>query len=207
MGIGKSEDANGKATFSDDVLKLDICGPDQEHSSVVDVPGIFRKTTEGLTTKEDREMVKAMVRGFMENPRSVMLTVIPANVDIATQEILEMAKEVDDDGHRTLGVLTKPDLVDQGAEASVLDLVNRQRHKLTLGWCIVRNPGQQQLDSPQTNRDAIENLFFRTVVPWNHLDPDRVGIGALRIRLKEILTETSVTSSQKYVILFTRAFV
>ena len=178
------------ATFSEDVLKLEVSGPNQEHFSVVDVPGIFRKTTEGVTTKQDREMVRAMVHGYMENPRSIMLAVVPANVDIATQEILEMAKEVDPEGLRTLGVLTKPDLVDKGAETSVLELVKGLRHKLTLGWNLVRNPGQQQLDDPSTDRGLLERVFFQATSPWNTLEEDRVGIGALRHRLQEVLTST-----------------
>ena len=64
-----------------------------------------------------------MVYHYMKNPRSVILAVIPANVDIATQEILKMAKKCDAGGERTLGVLTKPDLVDRGAENRVVDLV------------------------------------------------------------------------------------
>lgn len=91
MGLDSS-DPNSK-TFSDDVLKIEVCGPDQEHLSVIDVPGIFKKTTEGLTTKSDIGMVRNMVSNYMKNPRAVILAVIPANVDIATQEILEMAAE------------------------------------------------------------------------------------------------------------------
>lgn len=187
MGLGDQHAAGGKGTFSDDVLRLEIAGPEQEHFSVVDVPGIFRKTTEGVTTKTDRDMVNAMVRRYMENPRSVMLTVIAANVDIATQEIMTMAEEVDEDGHRTLGVLTKPDLVDEGAEMSVMELIEGKRHKLALGWCLVRNPGQKELKNPTTDRTAIEKGFFQTKAPWNLLDKDKVGVDALRVRLQEIL--------------------
>lgn len=187
MGLGDKDSKGDRGTFSEDVLRLEICGPEQEHFSVVDVPGIFRKTTEGMTTKADKEMVKAMVRRYMDNPRSIMLTVIPANVDIATQEILTMAEEADGDGHRTLGVLTKPDLVDSGAEAPVMDLIKGEKHKLSLGWCIVRNLGQKQLQSSSADRNAVEMEFFRDKAPWNALDGDRVGIAALRIRLQEIL--------------------
>lgn len=187
MGLGDQRAAGGKGTFSDDVLRLEITGPEQEHFSVVDVPGIFRKTTEGVTTKTDRDMVNAMVRRYMENPRSVMLTVIAANVDIATQEIMTMAEEVDEDGHRTLGVLTKPDLVDGGAEMPVIELIEGKRHKLSLGWCLVRNPGQKELNNPANDRNAVEEAFFQTKAPWNSLDKDKVGVGALRVRLQEIL--------------------
>ena len=110
-------------TFSDDVLKIEICGPKQQHLSVIDVPGIFHNTTAGVTTDADMEVVRNMVNNYMKNPRSVILAVIPANVDIATQEILKMAEKCDAKGQRTLGVLTKPDLVDRGAEHRVIDLV------------------------------------------------------------------------------------
>lgn len=140
MGIDRMDD-EAKKTFSDDILRLEVSGPNQEHFSIIDVPGIFKKSTHGVTTKEDRSMVDQMVLEYMENPRSVMLAVIPCNVDIVTQDILERAGEVDPDGIRTLGVLTKPDLVDKGAEPAVFDLIEGRSHQLKLGWHLLRNPG------------------------------------------------------------------
>ncbi|CAG8976279.1 hypothetical protein HYALB_00011764 [Hymenoscyphus albidus] len=189
MGLSKQDNSMSSPTFSDDVLCIEVCGPDQEHLSVIDVPGIFRQRTQGLTSTADMSMVKSMVRAYMANPRSVMLTVIPANVDLATQEILEMAEEVDPDGQRTLGVLTKPDLVDKGAEQAVVDLVEGRRHQLALGWSLVRNPGQQQLTDPATNRQALEQEFFSRESPWDSLNKEKVGIPALQVRLQEILAE------------------
>ena len=82
------------------------------------------------------ELVRQMVGKHLSNPRSIILllyhdlqfnrtpltdvrAVVPANVDIATQEIIQMAEDADPRGQRTLGVLTKPDLVDKGAEDKV----------------------------------------------------------------------------------------
>ena len=184
MGLGA-----GQKTFSDDVLKIEICGPERDHLSVVDVPGIFKKVTEGVTTKADIGMVRNMVTSYMINPRSVILAVIPANVDIATQEILDMAAECDDKGQRTLGVLTKPDLVDRGAEQNVVDLLEGKSHRLNLGWNIVRNLGQQQLVDLSTDRHSNERNFFNTESPWSSLSKDKVGIQALHLRLRDVLTE------------------
>lgn len=162
MGVSQVGDDSGqKRTFSNDILRLEIAGPDQEHLTVFDVPGIFKNTTPGLTTKADIELVKNMVLGYMENPRSVMLAVIPANVDVATQEILELATDVDPTGDRTLGVLTKPDLVDQGAESRVIDLIEGRARVMKLGWHIVRNPGQQQILDGSLDRHSLEMDFFR----------------------------------------------
>ena len=192
MGLAEAENSavsGPKKSFADDVLRIEICGPEQQHLSVIDVPGIFRKTTAGVTTKEDMAMVRNMVSSYMQNPRSALLAVVPANVDIGTQEILDLAEQYDGKGERTLGVLTKPDLVDEGAEPAIMDIVEGRSHALNLGWCIVRNSGQQQLKDTTAERHAREKLFFTGVAPWNKLPKDRVGIPALHTRLVDILSE------------------
>nr|POE78436.1 interferon-induced gtp-binding protein mx1 [Quercus suber] len=189
MGLTNGGDTGeAKSTFSNDVLRLVVSGPSQEHLSVVDVPGIFKSTTAGLTTKADITLVKDMVLTYMRNPRSIMLAVVPANVDVATQEILELAADVDPKGDRTLGVLTKPDLVDKGAEAGVIDLLEGRKQKMKLGWHVVRNPGQQQLSDLNLQRGNLEMNFFRSEVPWAGVEKDKVGVEALRSRLKEVLS-------------------
>ena len=60
MGIGKADGSGSKKTFADDVLRIEISGPNQEHLSVIDVPGIFKKSTPGVTTKADMTMVRNM---------------------------------------------------------------------------------------------------------------------------------------------------
>ncbi|KAK0247421.1 hypothetical protein LTS09_017455 [Friedmanniomyces endolithicus] len=117
-----------------------------------------------------------------------MLTVIPANVGIATQEIMDFAAELDPAGDRTLGVLTKPDLVDPGTEPRVVDLIEGRTRPMKFGWHVVRNPGQQQISDPSINRHEIELNFFRTKSPWNDIAEDQVGIKSLRSRLKDVLS-------------------
>ncbi|KGO74725.1 Dynamin [Penicillium italicum] len=188
MGLSNSKDEIFKPTFTQDVFRLEICGPEEDNLSIIDVPGIFKNTTDGLTTKKDMKMVKEMVLSYMRNPRSIMLTVVPANVDIATQEILEMARECDAEGNRTQGVFTKPDLVDKGAEDKVTDFVEGKTSSLKLGWIVVRNAGQQQLVDQSSDRDVVEAQFFREAHPWNDLPGDKVGIAALKIRLQDLQT-------------------
>ncbi|KAK0618698.1 putative dynamin-related protein 4A [Lasiodiplodia hormozganensis] len=103
MGIMPRSDDNGnkesmptraRKTFSSDVLSIQVSGPDEEHLTVIDVPGIFQRVTKDVTTKEDKEFVREMVAGYMRNPRSIMLTVVPANVDVATQVKVEINKKL-----------------------------------------------------------------------------------------------------------------
>lgn len=189
MGLsGNGEDRAEKPTFSNDVLRLEISGPGQEHLSVIDIPGIFKSTTDGVTTKADIQLVRNMVKGYMDNPRSVMLAVVPANTDLATQEILELAADADVHGDRTLGVLTKPDLVDKGAESGVVDLVEGRTRPMKLGWHIIRNPGQKELQFTTVARSELEAAFFRSTAPWSSIEKDKVGIDSLRVRIKEVLS-------------------
>jgi hypothetical protein len=132
--------------------------------------------------------VRNMVKGYMGNPRSVMLAVVPANVDLATQEILELAAEADIHGDRTLGVLTKPDLVDRGAESGVVDLVEGRVRQMKLGWHIIRNPGQKELQDMSMDRGDLEAAFFRSSVPWNSIEKGKFGIHSLRLRIKDVLS-------------------
>ena len=62
----------------------------------------------------------------------------------ATQEILSVAEEADLLGQRILCALKKPDLVDRGGEEHFVDLVRWFKNTLGLGYCMVRNRGQQE---------------------------------------------------------------
>lgn len=185
MGLSTSMEDN-LPTFSHDILRLEIRGPHENHLSVIDVPGIFKTTTPGLTTKSDIDLVKDMVLSYMSNPRSIMLAVVPANVDIATQEIIEITRELDPDRIRTLGILTKPDLVDKGAEDKIIEFVEGKAEAKELGWVVVRNLGQKELQDPSKIRD-IEERSFKNSLPWNYLSKENYGIEALRLRLQALL--------------------
>ncbi|GAT24032.1 interferon-induced GTP-binding protein Mx2 [Aspergillus luchuensis] len=130
MGIRTDLSSKEGSVFSKDVLRIELCGPEEDYLTVIDVPGIFRDPTPGITT---------------ENARTVILAVLPSNVDLATQEILKLAKDYDGNGERTLGVLTKPDLViEQSAKAALCSLVLGHKRPLTLGYYLVRNQGADQ---------------------------------------------------------------
>ncbi|KAF2141514.1 uncharacterized protein K452DRAFT_228544 [Aplosporella prunicola CBS 121167] len=188
--MGISGCASGGSSFSDDTLKIELSGPRYEHFSVIDLPGIFRKPTPGQTTKEDIALVRQMIDKRIRNPRSIILAVIPANVDIATQEIIQMAEDVDPRNQRTLGVLTKPDLVDKGAEHSVLDLINGKKSRNSLGYTVVCNRSQSRQKSSLEDRNTEERAFFESS-PWCSAPKDRTGISALQKRLDKLLVEVT----------------
>lgn len=182
-----SSHGDQRPTFSNSVLQLEIRGPNEIHLSVIDVPGIFKNTTLGRTKKSDIVLVRNMVLRYMQNQRSIILAVVPANVDIATQEIIEMAREIDPEGGRTLRILTKPDLVDKGTEHNVIRLIQDGNLNGQLGWILVRNLSQKQLQAGDADRDTEERTFYQNA-PWNRVPPENYGVSALMVRLQELLT-------------------
>ncbi|KAL5351057.1 hypothetical protein ACLOAV_004632 [Pseudogymnoascus australis] len=179
-------------SFSHDILKFELSGPDYENFSVVDLPGLFRKPTPGQTSKEDMTLVREMIARYLSNPRSIILAVVPANVDIATQEIIQMAEDADPDGQRTLGVFTKPDLVDRGAEEKIIELVTNHtgRARFNLGYTVVCNRSQSDMGMTNTERNTRESAFFKTK-PWSAIPEERAGVKALKGRLDKLLVDVT----------------
>ncbi|RAH52141.1 hypothetical protein BO85DRAFT_524547 [Aspergillus piperis CBS 112811] len=188
MGIRTDLSSKQGSVFSKDVLRIELCGPEEDYLTVIDVPGIFRDPTAGITTESDIELVRNMVKNYIKDSRTVILAVLPSNVDLATQEILKLAKDYDGNGERTLGVLTKPDLViEESAKTALCSLVLGRKRPLTLGYYLVRNQGADQ-DTSFSGEEG-ERMFDSQ--PWNTLPRDRIGIQALRERLGELLSEVT----------------
>lgn len=188
MDIRTTENPAGSKTFTDDVLKIEKCGPTEDYLTIIDVPGIFRNTIMNITTKDDQAMVENMIRNYIRDPRTIILAVLPCNVDVMTQEILTMAEDYDKNGERTLGILTKPDLVtERSVKASVCRLVEGKRRKLSLGYYVVRSRGGDEEDGDDHSSAVRKREAMFHEEPWCHLPADRVGVFALRRRLQDLL--------------------
>ncbi|KAI1079138.1 hypothetical protein F5B20DRAFT_545096 [Whalleya microplaca] len=122
----------------------------------------------------------------MSNRRTIILAVMPCNVDIVTQEILKLAEVADPDGVRTMGVLTKPDLATESAtQQAALELVLGKRNVLNLGYCVIKNRSADDNTSTMVDRLAAEKAFFMGPA-WLPV-ADRCGIEALQVRLRDLL--------------------
>jgi hypothetical protein len=65
-------------------------------------------------------LVQKMVTFYMSNRYSIILAVVSAMNDYTNQIVLKLAREVDSKGYRTLGVITKPDIVHTGSERELI---------------------------------------------------------------------------------------
>lgn len=102
----------GKA-FSRDLLRIEVCGPDRPHLTMVDLPGLIHSENKQQSAA-DIDLITDVVKGYMTEPRSIILAVVSAKNDYANQVVLKLAREADGSGTRTLGVVTKPDTLSPG---------------------------------------------------------------------------------------------
>lgn len=176
--------------FSRSVIQVSVQSPMTPDLSLIDLPGIIRTTTAG----QDRSViaaVDALLAEFMEQPETIILAIIPANQDIATIDILERAHRYDPTGERTIGVLTKPDLVDQGAEDEILAIVQNIRKPLKLGYIMVKNRSQAELKSSLSLADALvqESSYFENHAVWKQISPMSRGIKSLNEKLTNLIVQ------------------
>jgi replication fork clamp-binding protein CrfC len=129
-----------------------------------------------------------MVRNYVAPSHTLILAVTPANQDIANSDSLRMAREVDPDGDRTIGVITKLDLMDLGTDAG--QVLRNEVYPLKLGYIAVVNRSQADIDAHRKMADALksEQQFFAQHTVYRSLS-DRTGTTVLSKRLNRILID------------------
>ncbi|KAF4020622.1 hypothetical protein G4228_012279 [Cervus hanglu yarkandensis] len=149
--------------ISHELINLEVTSPEVPDLTLIDLPGITRVAVENQP-QDIGLQIKALIKKYIQRQETINLVVVPCNVDIATTEALSMAQEVDPDGDRTIGILTKPDLVDKGTEKSVLKVMQNLTYHLKKGYMIVKCRGQQDITNKLSLAEATmkETLFFQT---------------------------------------------
>ena len=177
------------SSFSKNVLRVEISGREKPKLTVVDLPGLIHSESRHQSPA-DVELISSLVYSYMKNPRSVILAVVSAKNDYANQIVLKRAKEVDPEGLRTLGLITKPDTLPPGSdsEADFINLASNDNIQFRLGWHIVKNRDYESRDSLAEERNRSELQFF-SEGNWRELPRDMVGISSLNVRLSKILLE------------------
>ncbi|CAI6342313.1 unnamed protein product [Periconia digitata] len=174
--------------FSDDILRIELSGPEHHHLSVVDVPGLFHNPTK-YQTEEDRAIIRKLIENYITDKRTIILAVMDARNNLANQEVFSMARAADPEGKRTVGIITKCDALQPGDEHSVLRIAKNEVEKLTHGWFAVKNRSTQEIADGVTieQRHVREKTFFATESPWTELKKERTGIHALKTFLGGLL--------------------
>uniref|UniRef100_A0A383ZCI9 Interferon-induced GTP-binding protein Mx1 n=1 Tax=Balaenoptera acutorostrata scammoni TaxID=310752 RepID=A0A383ZCI9_BALAS len=177
--------------ISHELISLEVSSPHVPDLTLIDLPGITRIAV-GNQPADIEYQIKSLIRKYILKQETINLVVVPANVDIATTEALRMAQEVDPQGDRTIGILTKPDLVDKGTEDKVVDVVRNLVFHLKKGYMIVKCRGQQDIQHQLSLTKALqkEQDFFENHAHFRDLlEEGRATVPCLAERLtSELIT-------------------
>lgn len=159
--------------------------------SITDLPGLIQSTD----NKDDEkyiDLVTDLTLQQMKKPHTVIVTCLATNDDVENQAIRKHARECDPNGLRTLGVLTKPDLIEANTQHKWMEVMAGNRYQTSLGYFVVRTPTQSELDRGQDDVAAVGDKFFNEHVigkEFLELVPNRCGADQLRRQLSKMLKE------------------
>ncbi|KAF7988953.1 hypothetical protein HCN44_007263 [Aphidius gifuensis] len=176
----------GKKGVSNRPINLTIYSPHVVNLTLVDLPGLIKISMDKQKPDIGKEIEK-MVREYIEKKNSLILAVTPANSDLANSDALKLAQEIDPEGLRTIGVITKLDLMDKGTDAR--DVLENKVFKLLRGYIGVVSRSQQDIDENKDIGNALdaEKNFFLNHSSYKHM-ADRLGTEYLQHELNKQLT-------------------
>ncbi|KAE9974511.1 vacuolar protein sorting-associated protein 1 [Venturia inaequalis] len=135
-------------------INLRIYSPNVLTLTLVDLPGLT-KVPVGDQPRDIEKQIKDMVLKQISKSNAIILAVTAANTDLANSDGLKLAREVDPEGQRTIGVLTKVDLMDDGTD--VVDILAGRIIPLRLGYVPVVNRGQRDIENKKAISYALEH--------------------------------------------------
>lgn len=175
--------------FSKHTLRVKISGPSIPELTLVDLPGFYHSSGEGQSI-EFQQTVNELAAQYMKQDSCIILAVVSAKSDFVMQRVLEEVAKFDPRGERTLGIVTKPDLLERGGlEDEFLRVLGNHKGRSTRvlkhGWHVLRNRADtDEIDFDA--RDETERELFRKK-PWTQVGEQNKGVQALRKRLSDVL--------------------
>ncbi|KAM3622976.1 uncharacterized protein V6R79_005550 [Siganus canaliculatus] len=167
-------------------INLRVYSPNVLNLTLIDLPGMT-KVAVGDQPHDIEHQIRDMLMQFITKESCLVLAVTPANSDLANSDALKISKEVDPQGLRTIGVITKLDLMDEGTDAR--DILENKLLPLRRGYIGVVNRSQKDIDGKKDIRAALaaERKFFLSHPAYRHL-AERMGTPHLQKTLNQQLT-------------------
>uniref|UniRef100_A0A2M3Z3A4 Dynamin n=1 Tax=Anopheles braziliensis TaxID=58242 RepID=A0A2M3Z3A4_9DIPT len=167
-------------------INLRVYSPHVLNLTLIDLPGLT-KVPIGDQPADIENQIKGMIFQFIRKETCLILAVTPANTDLANSDALKLAKEVDPQGVRTIGVITKLDLMDEGTDAR--DILENKLLPLRRGYIGVVNRSQKDIEGRKDIHAALaaERKFFLSHQSYRHM-ADRLGTPYLQKVLNQQLT-------------------
>lgn len=175
-------------------IEIKIKSPNVPNLSIIDLPGLTNiALTDKGQPKQIKKNIEDMLIKYINNPRTIILSIIPATIDVESDMGLGLIKKYDINFERTIGVITKVDLLKDSDVINYLKNSISKDLNLAYGYFAIRNRSSNEIENDITTIGGyqIENDFFTNTKPYNLSDNEnikgRMGVINLGTKLSEIL--------------------
>lgn len=185
-GVGKN------ISFQKIIIK--VYSPDVPNLTLVDLPGLTNVACTDKGQPEDIKIqIENLVKEYIKSDKTIILAVMPARSDLEADMGLGLIKQVDKKFNRTLGIITKVDLMNE--ETSVIKYLYPEKISLDLrlnyGYYLVKNRSNKELKTISIKEGFIkENQYFSNHKVYSKVSNElkyRITTNNLRSNLTEIL--------------------
>lgn len=184
---------------SDEPIQLSIYSPNVPDLTLIDLPGYIQIQSKNQPT-DLKWKIAELCEKYIKEP-NIILAVCAADVDLANSPALRASRKVDPLGIRTLGVVTKMDLVTPERGAAILKDSN---YPLSLGYIgvicrTVPNTSVGLFNRRENIFEAMsrnETAFFGASSQYSPDSGCKVGTQTLRTSLMKVLEKSMAASLQ-----------
>jgi GTP-binding protein EngB required for normal cell division len=180
--------------ISEKEIHIKINSPNVPNLNLIDLPGL---TMVACTDKGQPEDIKIQIRNlikkYITSNKSLILGVFPARVDIEADIALDLIKEIDKNCDRTIGVLTKIDLMNK--ETDIVNYLENSISKdlsLKYGYYAIKNRSSKEMKTINIYEGfKLEQDYFKQNIRYKLCkEQNRLGMSNLGNKLSNILIDS-----------------
>lgn len=170
---------------------IKIYSPYVPNLSLTDLPGLTMVACVDKGQPSDiKERIEQLVISYVKQPRTIIMAVMQARTDLETDLGLALIKKHDFDGKRTIGILTKPDLMNY--DTHVGEYLTNSISKnlmLTHGYYVIRNRSSKEVKDMDIFKGyELEKTYFNAHQEYKKpIYKDNIGTPNLVNNLSKIL--------------------
>ena len=187
--------AGNQMNISDKEIHLKIYSPNVPNLNLIDLPGLTMVAcTDKGQPKDIKLKIRNLITKYISQENNIILSVMPAREDLEADIALDLCKEYDPKGQRTIGILTKIDLMNRGNNVENYLTGNISKDlSLKYGYYVIKNRNKQEMETMNIFEGIkAEESYFKNTNPYKNLSSEanqRLGIVNLSKRLSQILIE------------------
>lgn len=168
-------------------IVIKITSSNVPNLTLIDLPGLVMVACTDQGQPEDiKDQIKDLIKHYIIQENTIIMGIMPARCDIEVDSALELIKQYDKNGSRTIGIMTKIDLMNENTDiGNYLKNEISNDLKLNYGYFAIKNKNNNEISYKEHNK--LESQYFNNHPVYSQMEKNNMGIIHLSIYLSNIL--------------------